>query len=504
MRIAIGKLSHETHTMSNQRTDVVDFKKRDLFYDDEILSNYQGVNDCVGGYLDVLDSEDVEIIPTIAAAAMPGGLVTEATYNRFKSELTERIDQVTDLDGVLLDLHGAMVVEGLDAPEADLTVAVRDIVGETVPIVCTTDPHGNISEAFINELDGLFAYNTIPHIDQFERGVEAAERILEIIRREFSPKIVNKKLPILTPVGFQLSGYEGAKGPLPQIMERAFEWETEPGIINVNVYVGFPPADTPYVGANIVVMTDNEPSLGEEAAADVGEFFWDIKEEFLMETYTPEDAISKALESDAVPIVLHDAEDAASAGATADGTEILRHMLDMEVPSGTLWLSDPEVVQEAMEAGIGAVINTTVGGKRRWRIDDAHAEPLPITGRVTTLSEGQWVIKGPSGTGRTVNMGPTVVLRIDNVDLVVSENRIDPKDPELFRSVGIEPTDRKVIGLKSVHHWRAAWESEVEDIITVHCPNDHSMLTVGRPPEWEYHNIPRPMWPLDENIELDF
>jgi microcystin degradation protein MlrC len=190
-------------------------------------------------------------------------------------------------------------------------------------------------------------------------------------------------------------------------------------------------------------------------------------------------------------------EDAPSGGGTGDGTQLLRTMVEQGVDSGAIWMSDSDVVEEVDSTDVGERITLSVGGKRDWRTDGKHAEPTEISGRLRAITDGEWTIRGPSGTGTRVEMGRTILVDVDGVAAVISARRIDPKDPELFRSVGVEPTRRQIVVVKSKHHWRAAWEPEIADSLVVRCPEDHSLSTIGVP-QWDYDNVVRPIWPLDD------
>jgi microcystin degradation protein MlrC len=498
MRVAVGKLIHETNTMSNQRVSMEDFAARELCYGAELLEANRDVDSCTGGFIDVAEREGFELVPLVAAASTPGGKVTEAAYEELKGEFLDRLADAAPLDGVLLDLHGAMVVEGeLHSAEGDFTAAVRAVVGDDTPVVGTADPHGNVSAAFVDNVDALTAYDTIPHTDQRARGVEAAETLLSVLRGECDPVTVRESLPMMVPSGKQLVGYENARGPLPGVFEAVTEWEKDETVLDVSVFVGFDRSDVPDVGASVVVTTDGAPDRGREAAATTARRLWESREEFLLATHTPDEAVEEAMRRDGQTVVLADMEDAPSGGGTGDGTEILRTMIRRGVDDGAVWLSDPDAVAGVSESAVGDRVTLTVGGKRHWRSDGKHAEPTEISGRLRAVTDGEWTIRGPSETGALVEMGRTIVVDVDGIAAVVSERRIDPKDPELFRAVGVEPTRRKMVVVKSKHHWRAAWEPEIDDSLVVRCPSDYSLSTIGVP-QWDYDNVPRPIWPLDD------
>jgi len=496
MRVLIAGFSHETNTMSAVPTTLDDF---DIVTGDAILRE-RGINSCISGFLEVADREKWEVIPTITARATPAGRVSRDVFDYVLKETLDRLAQAGRLDGILLALHGAMAVEGMpDGGEGPFCSAIRRKVGPALPILSTADPHANVSKEFVEATDGIYGYKTIPHIDMFQSGVRAAEALAAMVKGDLKPVTAMLRIPMMVPSGRQLVGYPTAEGPLPLVYAEAEAWEQKRNIVNVNVSVGFDRSDVPDVGACITVISNNDLALASKAAQAVAQKLWDLREDFLMDTKGPREAVELALEKQG-PVVLADMEDAPSGGGTGDGTEVLKTMLEMGVSSSCVWMCDEEAVAKALEAGVGKQVTLTVGGKKVWRIDGRHASPIQLTGKVRAVTDGTWTVKGPSGTGAKVEMGRTVVVNAKGVEVVISERRIDPKDPELFRSVGIEPTERHMIVIKSKHHWRAAWEPVIKEVIVVQCPNDYSLSTMGKA-RWPYKNVRRPIWPLDEDLQ---
>jgi microcystin degradation protein MlrC len=504
MRIIVGGCSGEIHTFLTAR---IDFQP---VYANDIMEHFRGTRTPIGGFIDVAEKTGIELVPTVYASVGASPLPTKSSYELVKNETLKRIESAGEIDGVLLALHGALVVEDIeDNAEGDFVAAVRKEVGPDVPIMCTADPHGNVTDTWVDKANAIFACNAIPHIDGYERGREAAETIVNTLRKRIQPVMAVKRPGILTPTGLQLANYPYEKGPLPRIFKRAFTWEKKKGVINVNVFCGFDRADTSNTGASIVVVTDNDRELAKNAAADVAKTFWRLKEEFWLDPKLPQEAVKMAMQSKGQPVVLHDGEDDPGGSGTGDGTEILKTMIEMEVKNAAIWIDDAEAVAKSIEAGVGNTVTMKVGGKLVWREDRKHAQPVEITGRVKVISDGTLILKGPMSTGVKANMGKTAVIDIDGIDLVITESRQAPTpDPQLYRSVGVEPTDKKIVVVKQKHHWRAAYEPIAKKIISVHCPEDYSVSTYGaidrltRKPSWPYQKVRRPIWPLDKNTKM--
>src|SRR5215467_13620763 len=177
-------MSHETNTFSNLPTDRGQFEARNLHYGGEIVEAYRGTGTCLGGMIEAAASRGVTLIPSVAAAASPAGLVTKDIYGHVKDRMLRDLKAAGTVDGVLLDLHGAMVTEEHDDGEGDLISAVREVVGPSVPIAVSLDFHGNISDTMVRKADLLHGYKTYPHVDMGERGVEATERLLDFICKQ--------------------------------------------------------------------------------------------------------------------------------------------------------------------------------------------------------------------------------------------------------------------------------------------------------------------------------
>ena len=228
MRLFLAMMSHETNTFSNVPTDRGQFEARNLHYGGEIVEAFRGTGTCLGGMIAAAERRGARLVPSVAAAASPAGLVTRDIYEHVKERMLGDLKAAGALDGVLLDLHGAMVPEGLDDGEGDLIEAVRRVVGPEVPIAVTLDFHSNLSASMVGGADLLHGYKTYPHADMSERGVEATERLLDVIGKRLRPTAAVRKPPILPPLGSQGTG----RGPMRRLYDVAAEMEKDPKVID--------------------------------------------------------------------------------------------------------------------------------------------------------------------------------------------------------------------------------------------------------------------------------
>ena len=486
MRLFLAMMSHETNTFSNLPTDRAQFEARNLHYGGEILEAFRGTGTCVGGMIDAAARRGATLIPSVAAAASPAGLVTRDIYGHVKERLLRDLKAAGKVDGVLLDLHGAMVPEGLDDGEGDLIEAVRAAVGPAVPIAVTLDFHGNLSETMVRGADLLNGYKTYPHVDMAERGVEATEQLIDIIGKRLKPTAALRKPPILPPLGNQGT----ARGPMRRLYDLAAEMEKDPKVISISLFAGFPHADIPDAGFGVYVVTNDDQELADHLADRLADTAWTYRHEFIHTALPVREAVAKAQASPGKPIVLADMADNTGGGAAGDGTEILRELVRVGARSAVvacLW--DPKAVALCVKAGVGASVTLDVGGK----VDDRHGAPLRVTGVVRTLSDGRFVHKGPMARGLPGRLGTTAVLDVNDIKVILISYRWQTLDPEMIRFVGIDPLDHKILVVKSTIHYRAAFEPIAGEIIEVDAPG-LSSSNLGR---FDFKRIRRPIFPLD-------
>lgn len=487
LRFAVAELKHETNVFSSVKTDVHSFQERALLYGDEMFSPLRGTRTSIGGFIDAAETNRLDLVPSVAADAMPSGMVTADAYRFLKQKILDGVRAAGKLDGVLLSLHGSMVVEGLGNAEGDLVKSVREIVGAHVTIVCTLDLHATVTELLVQSSDALFGFNTNPHVDAYERAVEALNACVSIAKGQVKPVKALRKPPMMPPT----INMRTTEGPMKRIFEKAYEVERNPKVLNVNVAGGFPYVDTKESGLSVLVITNDDPGLAQKYAQELSDFAWSLRREFLKPLTPVREAVKRAMESEQGPVILADVADNPGGGGSGDGTLILRTLLEMRADNvGFAVMKDREAVAKAIEMGVGRTVTMMVGGKT----DDHHGPPVEITGYVQTITDGSYIHKGPMGTGSRGSMGRSAVLRVNGVELIVAELKVAPNDPEVFRRHGIEPTEKKILVVKSRGHFRAGYEPFAKEIIEVDAPG----LANPNLKEFPYKNVRRPIFPLDD------
>ena len=387
---------------------------------------------------------------------------------------------------MLLDLHGAMVCEGIDDGEGDLIGAVRAAVGPAVPIAVTLDFHGNLTPEMAREADLLHGYKTYPHVDMAERGMEATERLLQVVAGRIRPTAALRTPPILPPLGNQGT----ARGPMRRLYDMADEMEKDPKVISVSVFAGFPLADIPPAGLGVYVVTDGDQALADRLADELARTAWEHRHEFIHTALPVPEAVARALAAEGRPIVLADMADNTGGGAAGDGTEVLRELLRVGARAAIvacIW--DPAAVAACVKAGVGQSVTLDVGGK----VDNRHGAPLHVTGTVRTLSDGRFVHKGPMARGLPGRLGTTAVLDVNDVKVILISYRWQTLDPEMIRFVGLDPLEHKVLVVKSTIHYRAAFEPIAREIVEVDAPG----LSSSNLARFDFKRVRRPIFPLD-------
>lgn len=493
-KFVIGGISHETNCFSPIKTGIKHFKERGYSEGEEMVRHFRGTRTSIGGFLDFCEDTKSEVYPTLFASATPSGTVERDAYSSLKNRLVDGIKDAIStwgsIDGVLLALHGAMVVEGLPDAEGDILRSVRDLVGPDTPVVATLDFHANLTDDMVRLADGLFGYNTYPHVDGYERALEAGEFVARILRKEIKPVSYVVRPPIAPPVVPARTGW----GPIKELMNRAFEYEKEPGVINVSVYGGFVYSDIHNAGLAFLATTDANLKRAQEIATDLAGRAWDMRHQFVANMKSPADAVRYAIEAPSGPVVLADVADNTGGGASGDGTEVLRELIAQNAQDAVvITIPDRVAVEEALRAGIGGRFDALIGGK----FDDKHGAPVRVVGTVKVLSDGEFVHRGPMSTGVRSSMGRTAVIRCGGIDIIVNEKRFQPVDPEVARSVGIDPLHKKIVLVKSAVHYRASYEPIAKEIIEVDGPG----LSSPNLSRFEFKHIRRPIFPLDRDVE---
>ncbi|RVK26438.1 M81 family metallopeptidase [Sinorhizobium meliloti] len=482
LRIAIGGISHETNTFCARDMELSDFS---IERGHSIIDNHNGVRDFVGGMLDAAATLNATVVPTYLAVAEAGGAISETAYSRLVDDLLASITRSMPVDAVVLELHGAGIARGIGNIEVDICRRVRQLVGADVKLVINLDLHGNLNQELSRLIEVAFGNHDHPHTDMFERGQDAVDVLPRLLDGTIRPVTHIEKLPMLMITATTMHG------PAAAIKELCRSVETDPDIITCTFFHGFPWADTPDTGPSVLVVANGSAEEAQNAAQRVARLVWDLRDEFRPRTLSPEEAIKSALKSVDWPIIVLDGADCAGAGCPADGTYLLRAMIDADLSQACFApICDSAIVAQCHQAGVGALIEVRLGGK----VDGMHGAPIEAKAYVKNLTDGRFVRQSPMGKGGQESVGRTARLQIRGVDIIVVSERFQPVDPELFLSSGIDVARYRIIGLKSLNHWRAGFKDVIKRDYLADSPGLMSQdLT-----RFSYNFVPRPAWPFDD------
>jgi microcystin degradation protein MlrC len=487
MRIAIGELKQETNTFAVTATTLADFRAWHLWDDQDVIRHSRGTNTEVAGFLDLLEEAGAEAVPTLATFAMSGGPVTAETVTALRAALIDRLIAARPLDGVLLALHGAMVVEDDDDADGTTIAAVRAAIGPDVPLVVTMDLHANITRRCVEQADVIVGFRTSPHVDLRATGQRAARLLVRWLNGDVRPVMAFAKIPMVVPASTHM---HHVPGPFQRLMDATAAAEGG-AVLAASAFTVQPWLDIAEMGFATVVVTDDDAALARQVACRLAEQAWRERTVFLeTRLVAPADAIRVALARADGPVVLSDCADGTGAGSPGDATAVLAALLAADPAKPALiCVRDPQVAAEAAATGVGGVIDTRVGGK----LDSDYNQPVTFRGTVDWAGSASFRFGGAGYTGVEMEMGPSAVLRWHNVSLLVVSNSVMTVDPALYRAVGLEPATAQIVVVKSHIQFRAGYEEIAKEIILLDSPGMSSdQLTA-----LDFRRVPRPLFPLD-------
>lgn len=482
-RVAVAAAYHETNTFAPKATDIGAFRRR-WFVGEELRSAFSDTRTVVGGFLDGAAAAGLEIVPVFGAFATPAGTVTRDAFDEIARTLGTALEAAGQVDGVLLELHGAMAVDGMTDPEDDLVALVRDHVGR-VPIAAVLDLHANVARPRLEGVDVLLGYRTNPHVDTYERGRDAAARLGDVLRGRLDPIRAHRGVPIVAAPVAQRTDAE----PLASLWQHARRLEADLGLADVTIHGGYAYADVEHLGIGITVTADRaRADVAHRAATELAASAWAARQRFSVAVPSTADAFDDAARGPGL-VAVADTGDNINGGAPGDATWLLEQALASPSLATLTTVSDPDAVAAAFEVGTGGRLRISLGG----RSSPSAGSPVAVDAEVIRVGDGTFTNKGPMATGAVVSMGRSAVLRVGRCDVVLQERPVQPNDPELFRCMGVEPADYRVVMLKGAAAIRAGWNGLAARFVDAGTPG----VTDTRLERLEYHRA-GPLWPLTD------
>ena len=470
-------------------TDLDSFRERGYLHGVEITEMFGGTNTAIGGFMEGVAKHSMEIVPTLQADAFPSGPVSRAIFDGLLDELLSGIEAAR-ADGVLLDLHGSMVVGAVDSsghindPEGHLLAAVRDLVGPDVPVVAQLDIHSNVSARMVEMADVLIGRKSYPEVDMAERGRDCADVIARILKEGLRPTMALHQIPMIWGMN-QVT----AHSPMKEAMAELRRIEAKAGVVCGSIATCYPLADVPDMGASVYVATDHDQQLAQDCADELGEWVYERRADWHYVIPTAREALAQAEKEGMYPVVFADRHDNTGGGSPGDSTGVLRTFIEAGLQDAcVLYIVDPEAIAECHEAGVGATLRLDVGAKST----PLQGEPVRMTVEVMGLSQGEFTYDGPMYEGMSSTMGPSAYIRQDGVHLILATKREQPFDTAFSRTLGLDPRKMRYISVKSTAHFRAGFEPWAGAIHAVHEPSVHV------PRHIKFERLGRELYPLNE------
>lgn len=485
-----AEFQHESNTFSRCLADISAFRARYFYTGEQGIVERGEANTPLAGFLDVGRKEGWNVVHAISTGANPSGPVTEAAYEEIVAVLLARLGETAhSINGILLGLHGAMVAEHTEDGEGELLERIRAIVGPEIPIGITLDPHANVTERMARLANIIVAYKTYPHVDMRDCGMLAGQILHRAMKGEIHPVTLREAPPMLE----EVTGGRTDIGPMVERIAMARAHEREEDVFAVSVDGGFGNADIREVGPTVLVTCQGDLARHRAFIRKIAQDIWDKRHSHVTDFLSVEAAVAEAKTFAARkgPLVIADYADNPGGGAYGDSTALLAAMIDARLENACFGpILDAEAVRNLQRYAIGSDVALSLGGKTDPRFGGG---PIEVSGTLLHLSDGDYIGDGPMMGGLKGSFGPTAVLRVGGIDILVISNVAQILDLQQFRAFGIEPTARRVVALKSMQHFRAAFEPIAGKVIVC----DSGALCTPDLTKLPYKRTRRPIFPLD-------
>jgi microcystin degradation protein MlrC len=482
-RIAVAGFQHETNTFAPLKATLADFEQADawpgLTAGPELFDAVKGINLPAAGFIDEAASLKHDLVPLLWCSAQPSAQVTRDAFETIAQRLIGMLAPERSLDAVYLDLHGAMVAEHIDDADGEVLARVRATIGPDVLLVASLDFHANVSARMVEHADALVSYRSYPHVDMTDTGARTATLLHDLLKHPARAKS-HTALPFLMPLTSQCTLVE----PLRSLMSQARSLERDP-VVSLCLTPGFPAADVPECGPAVFGYARDADAL-ERAARELTGTLLEREEEFALELVDTESATRLARDADIPrgrPLILADTQDNPGAGGNADTTSLLKALIAEHVEgvlAGVIW--DAACAERAHAAGQGATLELALGAHSGF----PGESPLVARFTVERLGDGRFIGTGPFYHGGRFELGPMALLRTGTARVVVASRKQQAADAAMFRHVGAEPADARVLVLKSSVHFRADFGDLASRIVIVQAPGPN----VADPAQLPFNKLP--------------
>jgi microcystin degradation protein MlrC len=498
MHIGIVALLHESNTFASQPTTLERFREDLLIEGESLREALADSHHEVGGFFAGLDeagkASPVTAVPLFACRATPGGIITADAFATIVGRMLSIVGAAASLDGILVAPHGAAVSDSHRDADGYWLARLRSLVGDSVSIVGTLDAHANLSPQMVESCDALIAYRTNPHLDQRERGQDAARLLVSTIRGEVRPTMAATYPPLAINIERQCT----SEPHLRSLYALADQQLRDRAVLSNSVLLGFPYADVPEMGASAIVVADNDPDLAARRARDLGTHMWEHRQSMQGILTRVDEALQQCENKARPPVCLLDMGDNVGGGSSADGTWLVRELHRRRIGPAFACLYDPESVASCDAAGVGAPLLIRAGGKS----DDLHGQPLELQVRVESLHDGKFHEDRPRHGGIVhFDQGRTAIVTAaeGELTLMLTSRRMVPFSLRQLTSFGIDPVGFRILVAKGVNAPLAAYAEACETFIRVNTPGS----TCADLSRMRFTARRRPMYPFEDQMAWD-
>ena len=486
MRVAVASFEFEGNSLSLRVARRADFARLGIFEGPQVLEIARGKQLALTGGIDALTEAGAEIVPIYAARCVPGGHVEDSYFEEAKAAIVEGLAAAGPLDGIYLALHGAMICATEKDPEGALLKAIRDRLGAGPKIAVSFDLHAHVTPLQTDCAQIIVGYETYPHVDAYRTGHCAADLLARALKGRIDPVTRIAKYNAIVPV---LGGATLGDAPMAHVAAHARSLEAQGRALSVSYFPVQPWLDMADVGITGLAVTDGDPQAAETVALEILDDIWDRREAFELPSMSPEQAVEAALARPGRTLIV-DAPDSMGAGASGDSPALLAAVLEKapDTPAA-LYIVDAETAAQAFELGAGAEAAFKVGAKTdsRW-----HA-PVPLTAAVERLCDGVFTYQGGPAAGARGNLGPTAVLRVGGLRLVVGTYPFYEHMDEHYAACGVDVARMKLVSFKNLMNYRKLL-GEGTDFIALRGPGGAPL----RLQDVDWKNRIRPYWPQQD------
>jgi microcystin degradation protein MlrC len=483
LRIAVGGFMHESHSFAPLPTRYADFVQPGGFppltAGVALIDAVRTTSIPLAGAIEAGEAQGVTLVPLAWAFANPAGPVEDEAFERIAALICAGLSNALDvgpLYGVYLDLHGAAVAVSFPDAEGELLRRVRAIIGNC-PLTISLDPHANLTRHMVDQVDALVPFRTYPHIDMRAAGAQAMRLLIERIGRGTPWARVFRQVDFWIPLPSQCTLMD----PMMGVLSERMSLSQQAGVAELAFCFGFPYADFADCGVAIAAYADTEEAAA--AAADGLAQFVNAREAtFRLDIIEAEAAVAQAIRVAATakrPVVIADTQDNPGGGGHGDTTGLLAELIRQHAKGAVLALiNDAESATSCHAAGEGAKLALSLGGK-------SDGVPLAVEATVLRLTDGNYINTGPMGRGNPSVLGPTALIEVGGVRVIVVSRKTQAYDQALFRHVGIEPSECSILALKSSVHFRADFAPMAELVLVAAAPGP----VVADPATLTFHHV---------------